>query len=48
VFQKFGLFQGANLTDRIYSGSVSVDSAIHRFYEPSNGRSAFAGIRFRL
>jgi iron complex outermembrane recepter protein len=48
-FGKFDLFfQGSNLTDRVYSGSISVDNAARRFYEPSNGRSAFVGIRFRL
>ncbi len=49
TFGKFGLFfQGSNLTDRVYSGSVVVDSESLRFYEPSNGRSAFVGIRYRM
>ncbi len=48
-FGKFGVFfQGSNLTDLVYSGSVSVDSSVLRFYEPSNGRSAFVGVRFRM
>jgi iron complex outermembrane receptor protein len=48
-FGKLGLFfQGSNLTGRVYSGSVVVDSAVLRFYEPSNGRSAFVGVRFRM
>jgi iron complex outermembrane receptor protein len=48
-FEKISLFlQGTNLTDAIYSGSVQVDSATGRFFEPSNGRSIFVGIRFRM
>lgn len=36
-----------NATDRKYAGSVIVNDANNRFYEPAPGRSAFAGISAR-
>lgn len=43
-----GLYaQATNLTDRRYSASVVVDDALGRYYEPSNGRSYYAGLRWR-
>jgi iron complex outermembrane receptor protein len=48
-FRKFeAFFQATNLTDRNYSGSVQVDSEIGFFFEPSNGRSAFVGLRWKM
>jgi iron complex outermembrane receptor protein len=41
-------FEAANLTDRLYSGSVQVDNALGRFFEPSAGRSLHAGLRWRF
>ncbi len=43
----FGIYvEGANLTDRVYSPSVQVDSGDGRFFEPANGRSIYGGIRW--
>lgn len=48
-WERFGVYvEGANLTDRTYSGSVVVDDDSKRYYEPGNGRSVYAGLRFRL
>ena len=48
-WRKFGLYvEGMNLTDRLYSASVQVDSDSGRFFEPSNGRSVAGGIRVRF
>ncbi len=47
--QRWGIFFAANnLTDRLYSASVQVDSAAGTFFEPANGRSIFGGIRLRF
>ncbi|HYO62059.1 MAG TPA: TonB-dependent receptor [Pyrinomonadaceae bacterium] len=48
-FGRLGLFvEGSNLTDRIYSASVQVDSAVGRFFEPAAGRSVQAGLRWNF
>lgn len=41
-------FEAANLTDRRYSASVQVDNDQGRYFEPSNGRSAYFGLRYRF
>ncbi|HJU56803.1 MAG TPA: TonB-dependent receptor [Pyrinomonadaceae bacterium] len=47
--QRWGIFfEGANLTDRLYSAAVQVDNEAGSFFEPSNGRSAYAGFRYRF
>jgi iron complex outermembrane receptor protein len=47
--QRWGIFlEAQNLTDRLYSASVQVDNDAGSFFEPSNGRSAFVGFRYRL
>jgi iron complex outermembrane receptor protein len=38
--------EGRNLLDERYSGSVQVDNAAGRFYEPSDRRAAYAGLRW--
>lgn len=40
--------EGRNLTDEMYSGSVNVDDASGRFFQPADGRSFVAGLRFGL
>jgi iron complex outermembrane receptor protein len=35
-----------NLTDARYAGTVQVDNAAGRFYEPADGRSVYAGLRW--
>lgn len=35
-----------NLTDQRYSASVQIDNAVGQFYEPSDGRSFYAGFRW--
>ena len=41
------LFAAAqNLTNERYSGSVQVDNAANRYFEPSDARSFFAGMRW--
>ena len=40
--------EGRNLTDERYSGSVNVDDASGRFYQPADGRSFVAGLRLGL
>lgn len=37
---------GQNLTDHVYSGSVQVDNAAGKYYEPADRRSVYAGIRY--
>ncbi|HEX6614997.1 MAG TPA: TonB-dependent receptor [Gemmatimonadales bacterium] len=37
---------GQNLTDTHYAASVQVDNATGRFYEPADGRSFYAGLRW--
>jgi outer membrane receptor protein involved in Fe transport len=47
--QRWGVFfEANNLTNRLYSASVQVDSDAGRFFEPSNGRSIIGGIRVRF
>jgi len=47
--RKLGLyFELQNLTDRLYSASVQVDNALGRYYEPTAGRSAYLGLRYRF
>jgi hypothetical protein len=38
--------EGRNLFDRRYSGSVQVDNAAGRYYEPSDARSFYGGLRW--
>jgi iron complex outermembrane receptor protein len=38
--------EGRNLLDERYSGSVQVDNAAGRFYEPADRRSVYAGLRW--
>jgi iron complex outermembrane receptor protein len=51
---KLGVFfEAENLTNRIYSASVQVDVAPGfneppRYFEPSNGRSAYVGLSYRF
>jgi iron complex outermembrane recepter protein len=48
-WNKFGIYvEGVNLTDRLYSASVQVDSDTGTFFQPSNGRSIIGGIRVRF
>jgi iron complex outermembrane receptor protein len=48
-WNKFGIYvEGVNLTDRLYSASVQVDSDAGTFFQPSNGRSIIGGIRVRF
>ncbi len=35
-----------NLTNERYSASVQIDNAVGQFYEPSDGRSFYAGFRW--
>jgi iron complex outermembrane receptor protein len=45
----FDLFvEARNVTDRRYSGSVNVDDASGRFFQPADGRSFVAGLRLGL
>jgi outer membrane receptor protein involved in Fe transport len=37
---------GQNLADRRYSGSVQVDNAAGKFFEPSDGRTFYGGLRW--
>ncbi|MFN2432033.1 MAG: hypothetical protein ABR599_04320 [Gemmatimonadota bacterium] len=36
-----------NLTDETYSGAVNVDDAARRFFQPADGRSFYAGVRWQ-
>lgn len=40
--------EGRNLTDATYSGSVNVDDAAGRYFQPADGRSFVAGLRLGL
>jgi iron complex outermembrane recepter protein len=41
------LFAAAqNLTNRRYAGSVQVDNAVGRYYEPADGRTVYGGLRW--
>jgi iron complex outermembrane recepter protein len=43
-----GLFAAIhNLTNARYSGSVQVDNAAGRYYEPADGRTFYAGLRWQ-
>ena len=47
--QHWGIFlEATNLTDRLYSAAVQVDSEDRRFFEPANGRAAYIGFRYRF
>ena len=37
---------GQNLADRRYSGSVQVDNAAGKYFEPSDGRTFYGGLRW--
>lgn len=37
---------GQNLTNRNFSQSVQVDNAAGNFFEPADGRSFYAGLRW--
>jgi iron complex outermembrane receptor protein len=41
-------FEANNLADRLYSAAVQVDNEAGNFFEPSNGRSAYVGFRYRF
>jgi outer membrane receptor protein involved in Fe transport len=41
-----GFIEGRNLLDERYAASVQVDNATGRFYEPAEGRSVYAGLRW--
>jgi iron complex outermembrane receptor protein len=46
-WEQFRVFvEASNLTDELYSGSVQVDSATKRYFEPSNGRSVYLGVQW--
>jgi iron complex outermembrane receptor protein len=41
------LFAAAqNITNRRYAGSVQVDNAVGRYYEPADGRTVYGGLRW--
>jgi hypothetical protein len=37
---------GQNLANRLFSQSVQVDHAAGKFFEPADGRSSYAGLRW--
>ena len=39
--------EASNLTDEVYSGSVQVDNALGRHFEPGNGRAIYIGLGWR-
>jgi hypothetical protein len=39
-------FSARNLANRVQSQSVQVDNAAGKFYEPSDGRAFYAGLRW--
>ncbi|HET7693977.1 MAG TPA: TonB-dependent receptor [Gemmatimonadota bacterium] len=39
--------EGRNLTDEVYSPTVSVDDAAGRYFQPADGRSLYAGVRWQ-
>jgi iron complex outermembrane receptor protein len=46
-WEQFRIYlEGSNLADELYSGSVQVDSATKRFFEPSNARSFYVGVQW--
>jgi iron complex outermembrane receptor protein len=38
--------EARNLTDEVYSPTFSIDDAAGRFFQPADGRSLYAGIRW--
>ena len=41
-------FEGRNLTNKNYSSSVVVDSAVGRYFEPGDGRAFYGGLEWRF
>ena len=41
-------FEGRNLTNKNYSSSVVVDSAVGRYFEPGDGRAFYGGVSWRF
>jgi iron complex outermembrane receptor protein len=39
--------EARNLTDEVYSPTVSVDDAAGRYFQPADGRSLYAGVRWQ-
>ena len=39
--------EGRNLTDEVYSPTVAVDDAAGRYFQPADGRSLYAGVRWQ-
>lgn len=39
-------FEARNLTDEVYSPTVSVDDGAARYFQPADGRSVYAGVRW--
>ena len=39
--------EGRNLTDSVYSPTVAVDDAAGRYFQPADGRSLYAGVRWQ-
>lgn len=39
-------FEARNLTDELYSPTVSVDDGAGRYFQPADGRSLYAGVRW--
>ena len=39
--------EARNLSDRVYSPTVSVDDAAGRYFQPADGRSLYAGVRWQ-
>jgi iron complex outermembrane receptor protein len=40
--------EGRNLTDKTYSGAVTVNDSLNRFANPAWGISAFGGVEYRF
>ena len=50
ALEEFGataFVEGRNLTDELYSPTVAVDDAAGRFFQPADGRSLYAGVRWQ-
>ena len=39
--------EARNLTDEVYSPAVTVDDAADRYFQPADGRSLYAGVRWQ-
>ncbi len=39
--------EGRNLTDEVYTPTVAVDDAAGRYFQPADGRSLYAGVRWQ-